>query len=137
MPDSNDFVDYVIEQLQPFARVISKRMFGGYGLYADELFFGLVGYDELYFKVDDSNRQDYIQKNCKPFAPHRNDPTVTLGYYNVPADVLDDSDELARWARKSFEVALIAARAKAAKKTNRKKSAKKTVTKKEVAKKKR
>ena len=61
-----NYVEYVLDQLSSFARVTSRRMFGGVGLYADGHFFALI-LDTLYFKVDDSNRADYLARNCRPF----------------------------------------------------------------------
>ena len=124
MPVSNDFLTYVIEQLAPFKRVSSRRMFGGVGLYADELFFGLIDDDVLYLKVDDSNRADYEQHGCKPFRPFKDKPEFSMKYYDVPADVLDEGEELWRWARKSLAIALAAGgKAKrASKRSNAKKS---------------
>lgn len=113
MAVSNDFVAYVIEQLEPFARVTSRRMFGGVGLYADGLFFGLIADDTLYFKVGDANRADYVERGCKPFQPFPDKSDFSMSYYDVPADLLDDAEELSRWARQSLSVALVAANSKA------------------------
>jgi DNA transformation protein and related proteins len=55
MSVSNDFVEYVIEQLRLLGRVAARRMFGGVGLYVEGLFFGLIDDDTLFLKVDDSN----------------------------------------------------------------------------------
>ena len=55
MSVSADFLQYVMEQLTAIARISSRRMFGGVGLYADDLFFALIDDDTVYFKVDDSN----------------------------------------------------------------------------------
>jgi DNA transformation protein len=126
MPLSNDFIEYVIEQLAPFARVTSRRMFGGAGLYADGLFFALIASDSLYFKVDDSNRADYEARGCKPFVPFPEKPELSMNYYDVPAELLDDSEELCRWARKSVAVALAAANKKARRPVKKKAAKKKT-----------
>jgi len=131
MTVSKDFVAYVVEQLAPFSRVTSRRMFGGVGLYADELFFGLIADDTLYFKVDDSNRADYTQRGCKPFCPFPDKPEFSMSYYDVPADLLDDSDELSRWARKSLAVARVAA-SKKVKRVPKKSAKKKSVTRKPI-----
>ena len=113
MSVSNDFLIYVVDQLKPFARVVTRRMFGGVGLYADELFFGLIDDDTIYFKVDDTNRGDYTARGCKAFRPVANDPDAySMSYFEMPADVLEDPDELAIWARKSLAVAAAAAAAK-------------------------
>jgi len=106
MSVSSDFTGFVIEQLEPCGRVTSRRMFGGVGLYAGGLFFGLIASDTLYFKVDDSNRADYEQRGSKPFQPFADKPEFSMNYYDVPADLLDDAEELSRWARKSLAVAL-------------------------------
>ena len=56
MPVSADYQAYVIDQLAGLAQVRSRRMFGGVGLYANDVFFGLIDDDTLYFKVDDIDR---------------------------------------------------------------------------------
>ena len=113
MSVSNDFLIYVVDQLKPFARIVTRRMFGGVGFYADELFFGLIDDDTIYFKVDDTNRGDYTARGCKAFRPVANDPDAySMSYFEVPADVLEDPDQLALWARKSLAVAAAAAAAK-------------------------
>jgi DNA transformation protein len=107
---SADYLNYVLDQLAPFARVTSRRMFGGVGLYANELFFALIDDDTLYFKVDETNRADYLARGSVAFMPIPGDPSTQMsGYFQVPADVLEDSDELTVWARKSLSVAAAAA----------------------------
>jgi DNA transformation protein len=106
MSVSADFLTYVVDQLAAFAKVRSRRMFGGVGLYADDVFFALIDNDTLYFKVDDSNRADYLARGCKPFQPFPSEPTFSMNYYDVPPEVVEDSDELKVWARKACAVAL-------------------------------
>ncbi|MDI1445270.1 TfoX/Sxy family protein [Polyangium sp. 6x1] len=122
MPVSNDYIDYVLEQLRPFGPVTPKRMFGGAGLYRDGLCFALIDNDALYFKVDEQNRADYVGRGRGPFRPYPDKPEYEMGYYDVPGDVLDAPEELARWAEKALAVA--AAKKKApAKKAPAKKAA--------------
>src|SRR6266850_109989 len=52
MAVTDDFLQYVLEQLAGLGHVVQRRMFGGAGLYHDERFFGLIARDTLYFKVD-------------------------------------------------------------------------------------
>ena len=109
MSVSQDFKDYVLEQLRLLRAVTTRRMFGGMGLYSDGLFFALIASDVLYFKVDDHNRPDYQARGSRPFVPFADRPEVSMSYFEVPADVLDDAEELVLWARKSVTVALQAA----------------------------
>ena len=58
----------------------------------------VISRDTLYFKVDDTNRDDYLSRKMGPFRPFRDKPISSLSYYAVPADVLEESDHLAAWA---------------------------------------
>jgi DNA transformation protein len=102
MPVSREYLDYLIDQLKAFGQVAAKRMFGGAGLYHQGLFFGLVADDTLYFKVDDANKADYETAGSGPFRPFG---TYAVGYYEVPADVLEDNSRLQEWAMKAISAA--------------------------------
>jgi len=105
MSVSADYLQYILEQLRPLGPVTYKRMFGGVGLYRDGLFFALIDNDALYFKVDERNRADYTERGRAAFRPFPDKPQYEMGYYDVPGDVLDAPDELARWAEKALAVA--------------------------------
>ena len=98
------FVEFLLDQLRDIDDVISKSMFGGVGLYSGDVFFAIVYHDVVYFKVDDLNRVDYVRAGTKPFKPYENRPT-TMQYYEVPASVLEDADELCAWARRAVAAA--------------------------------
>ena len=116
MPVSADFLQYVLEQLaRAGRRLTSRRMFGAAGIYCDDVFFALIDDDTLYFKVGDETRSDYEARGMKPFRPYRDRPEVSMSYFTVPADILDDAEELVAWARRS--VAVAANSAKPARKT--------------------
>ena len=68
MPVSDEFVDYVIDQLADWADVSARRMFGGAGLYCDGTIFAVIADDVAYLKVDDSNREDFIKAGSAPCA---------------------------------------------------------------------
>ena len=102
MPVSLEYLDYLIDQMKAFGLVTAKRMFGGAGLYHRGAFFGLVADDALYFKVDEGNREDYLDAGSSAFKPFG---SYAMGYYEVPAGVLEDPDELARWAKKAIAAA--------------------------------
>ncbi len=105
MATNSDFADEAVERLQ---RVVSglhaRKMFGGVGLYSGEQFFGIVAFDRLWFKVDNSNRADYEARAMSPFKPFSDRPTTT-SYFEVPADLLDDAEELRVCAMRSVAIA--------------------------------
>jgi DNA transformation protein and related proteins len=108
MPYSDDYLQYVLEQLAGLRGAVSRRMFGGAGLYHDELFFGLIASDTLYFRVDDDNRPDYEALGMARFRPYKDKPILSLNYYEVPVHVLENADELVVWARRSLQAAAAA-----------------------------
>jgi len=102
------YLDYVLDQLREAGPVEIKRMFGGAGLYLNGVIFALVADDVLYFKVGPYNLADYEARGCGTFAPTRKDGTPMAGagrmpYRAVPDDILEDPENLARWARKAAD----------------------------------
>jgi DNA transformation protein len=112
MSVSQEYSQYVLEQLSGLGRVVPRRMFGGIGLYCDDIFFALISGDVLYLKADDSNRADYVARGMRQFCPYRDRPERSMAYYELPADALEDPEECVAWARRSLAVALAAAAGK-------------------------
>jgi len=103
MSVSDNYRTYIVEQLAALPGLSTRRMFGGLGLYSGEWFFALIDDDVLYFKVDDANRDDYTSRGMKAFMPFPGQPS--LGYFQVPPEVIEEAEDLARWAKRSVEVA--------------------------------
>ena len=81
-------------------------MFGGAGLYHQGTMFAVVAEDVAYLKVDDSNREDFIRAGSGPFQPYPEHIKTTIHtYYEIPADVLENPDELGQWAQRSWVIA--------------------------------
>lgn len=105
MPVSESFRSYVLEQIGRVAqRVRGKSMFGGVGVYSGERFFALIDDDVLFFKVDDSTRPDFIVRGMPAWSPFE-DGVESRGYYQLPAELLEDPDELKPWVEKAVIVA--------------------------------
>ena len=103
MAVSESYREFVLEQLGRVTPVTGKSMFGGVGIYGQGLFFALIAEDRLYFKVDDVSRPDFEQLGMEPFRPFGEDSA--MGYYEVPADVVEDSVQLAAWMKQALDVA--------------------------------
>ena len=110
MAVSASYRAFVLEQLGEVAPVSAKSMFGGVGVYANGLFFALMDNDTLYFKVDDSNRGDFEARGMGAFRPFGDERAI--GYFEVPAEVLEDTEELEGWMRKALRVAALSRRDK-------------------------
>ena len=109
MPKSSEFVQLVVDALRDFGPVTVKRMFGGWGLYRDGVFFALVAGDTLYFKGDDENIPEMKRASPGPFTFEKQGETVITHYYAAPEDAFEDRDVMTRWARLGYGAALRAA----------------------------
>ena len=101
---SEGFRQFVLDQLDPLGGIVPRPMFGGVGLYREDLFFGIIAGDVLYLKVDDGNRADYEAAGMPPFVPYPK-RSATMQYYAVPIGVLENGDEIGTWARKAIAAA--------------------------------
>jgi DNA transformation protein len=108
----NEFVDYLHEVFELFGRISTRKMFSGYGIYHDGLMFGLVAGDTLYLKADAENAPHFEKEGLQKFEYRNGEKVVKMSYYNAPAGILEDREEAAKWARRSFEAALRCQRSK-------------------------
>ena len=115
MTISDDYILYVAHQLKSLGNLTVKKMFGGAGIYFENVFFALIADDVLYFKVDETNRTHSAPKAMGRFKPFDDKP-YTMQYYEVPVDILEDSEELYKWAMVSFNIGKIKKNKKPAKK---------------------
>jgi DNA transformation protein len=96
----DSFKDFVLDQLLELDDVEARRMFGGYGLYRGEIFFGIIHKGRLYFKIDDSTVGEYRKRKMKPFRP--NAKQTLKSYYQVPVEIIEDNQKLCQWALKAI-----------------------------------
>jgi len=89
-----------------------RRMFGGAGIYADGVMFGLIADDTLYLKADEKTKRDFEAEGLGPFVYEGGGRTIAMSYWRIPERLLDDPDEMAAWARTALGVAQRAAAAK-------------------------
>jgi DNA transformation protein len=101
VPD-NEFLEYVLDQLQPLGPVLPRAMFGSHGLYRDGVFFGILAGGRVYFKTDERTRRRFEDRGSESF--HANMKQTLWSYYEVPSAILDDPSELASWAEEAVDV---------------------------------
>lgn len=111
-PPRPGFVDHCLELLAPLGAVRARRMFGGWGLYADDIFVALIAGEHLYLKADAQTQAAFEAEGCTPFVYSAAEKTVSLGYWSAPAEALDAPALMLPWARLALQAAL---RARAAK----------------------
>jgi DNA transformation protein len=113
MAKSSGFVEYITQEaLGHIPGITVRAMFGGYGVYKDGVIFGLIDDERIYFKVDESNRSDYEVAGSKPFSYIHKGKEMSMAYWEVPEEILDDKDKVEKWLQKSVTVSVNAKKAK-------------------------
>ena len=102
--------EFIRDLFAPFRPVTMKRLFGGAGLYADGLMFGLMFDGAIFLKVDETSIPDFEREGSKPFVYTRAKSKgrvgrASLSYWRLPERLYDDPDELAVWASRAFAIA--------------------------------
>ncbi|MCK1279571.1 TfoX/Sxy family protein [Bradyrhizobium sp. 61] len=126
--------EFLIDLFTDFGPVTIRKMFSGYGISADGINFALALRAGLFFRADEVTIPDFEAEGSKPFQYSTRAKTVLVNsYWELPARLFDDSEELAQWARAALAAAQ---RAKVKKRPKGKKAvAPKKVVKKPPAKK--
>ncbi|RIK93120.1 MAG: hypothetical protein DCC73_09285 [Proteobacteria bacterium] len=106
MAVSREFLDHVQDALTSLGAVRVRRMFGGAGLYWQDVFFAILSEETLYFRVDEKTEPDYIAAGCDPFIYQQRGKTVKLPYYAVPEALFDEPESMEAWARDAIAAAL-------------------------------
>ena len=104
MAVNEDYLSFVLDQLDGIGEIEMKRMFGGVGFFQGGLMFGKIGGDTFRLKVDEHNQKDYEDKGMKPFFSEKK--KKGMPYWEVPVDILENKDELAKWTKKSIDAAV-------------------------------
>jgi len=106
MSASKEFIEYVMELLEPVGVIEGSRFFGGYGIKSSSTQFAMIMGNSLYFVVDDSTRPKYEKLEKKPFSyMTKNGQRLVKRYFEVPEDLLEDPETLLEWAKESILVA--------------------------------
>src|SRR5947209_1278882 len=120
------------ELFSAFGAVDVRRMFSGFGVYADDVCFALYLRGEFFLKADETTIPRFEAEGSEHFSYSTRAKTVSVrSWWRIPARLYDEPEELADWAR---EAVAVAARVRL-KKVARKKKSKKAVAGKPAAKK--
>jgi DNA transformation protein len=124
--------NFLIDLFSDFCPVTIRRMFSGYGISVDGTNFALALRAGLYFRADAETIPQFEAEGSEPFRYQSRSKTVTMGsYWQLPARLCDDPEELSQWARAALaaaERAALAKRKKARKPVKKKVSKRKAKT---------
>jgi DNA transformation protein len=130
--------DFLIDLFSDFGPVTIRPMFSGFGVSADGINFAMALRAGLYFRADDQTIPQFEAEGSKPFQYQTRTKSVTVNsYWQLPARLFDDPEELTGWARAALAAAHRAVAKKHPKARNTAKvAAKKAATSRQVPKKK-
>ncbi len=120
MASNKDYADEVAGRLFLLGPVAARRMFGGFGIFLVGVMFGLIGFDELFFKVDDGNQSDYEHAGMGPFSYQGRNGRISMSYWRVPEEIFEDPEQLSQWAEKALAAARRVKSAKKPRKSRKK-----------------
>jgi DNA transformation protein and related proteins len=95
--------EWLEEALGALPELSIRRMFGGAGLYSEETFFGILYAQRVYLKTNERTRPSFVERGSEALRVRSG--SVLTSYYEVPTEVLDDEEELLRWARLALDAA--------------------------------
>lgn len=110
---------FVADLFAGLGQVRIRSMFGGAGVYCDDVMFALLADDAIYLKADAALSEALAKEGSGPFewtptSGPKAGQTVRMSYWRLPEAALDDPDSAVGWARRALTVAR-AAKAKPAK----------------------
>ena len=108
----DEFTSHCVDLLAPLGSTRAKRMFGGVGLYVDDVFIALIASERLYLKVDATTRPQFEAAGCEPFVYDAANKAIAMSYFSAPEDAMESPPLMQNWARLALDAAL---RARAAK----------------------
>ena len=107
MARDREFHDYVMhDAFSGLGGITSRPMFGGYGIYKNGVFFALIAEGELYFKVDDINLKFFEELSSAPFVYESRGKSMTMSYWKLPEEIMENKIELPIWIERSVSAAL-------------------------------
>ena len=115
----DEFSRHCCELLSAVGAVRSRSMFGGRGIYIDDLFVALIFNELLYLKVDAQTQPQFEAAGCTPFRYRKDDEWLAMSYFSAPEDAMESAALMQPWARLAVAAAL---RARGAKKPASRKS---------------
>ena len=106
MAAKDEFASYCGELLSGLGAVRVKRMFGGHGIYVDDLFVAIVVGETLYLKADAETTPRFEAAGCAPFVYEAKGRRVSMAYRAAPAEAMDSPALMRPWVALALQAAL-------------------------------
>ncbi len=101
-----EFTDFLHEAFADFGPITVRRMFGGHGVFHDQLMIGLVADNILYLKVDAQSKSLFVERGLEPFTYGKKAKPIAMSYHQAPEEALEDPEVMREWAEHAYAAAL-------------------------------
>jgi DNA transformation protein len=102
--NKSEFLQYALDLFNPLGRLTSKTLFGGNAILKNNITFAMVFDGSIYLKTNKNTVKKYLDLDSKPLSYKKNNKTISLRYYEIPIEVLDDEDQLIQWVIEASEI---------------------------------
>jgi DNA transformation protein len=111
----NEYTVFLSDLFAGLGPVDLRRMFGGQGLYHQNIIIGLIVGEALFLKTDEETRPRFQAGGGAPFVFTGKGRPVTTSYWSPPAEAFESAEGMLPWARLAQAAAVRAAARKPAK----------------------
>jgi DNA transformation protein and related proteins len=102
--------EFLSDLFSDFGPVTIRPMFSGFGVSVDGVNFAMALRAGLYFRADEQTIPQFEAEGSTPFQYQTRAKSVTVNsYWQLPARLFDDTEELSQWARAALGAAQRAA----------------------------
>ena len=106
MATSPEYAAYILEQISASGEITHRKMFGGVGIYVDQVFCAIIGSsNRFYLRVGPDNIDDFQNEGMEKFSGGKG---AGMPYYEVPEFVQEDPAILAEWTKRARDAAISA-----------------------------
>lgn len=100
------FADRVVDMMAASGSISNpvqqRKMFGGSGLFSQNLMFAIAVNDQLYLKADSETRRVFESRGLERFSYQQNGQTFYLDFYHAPAEVFSNSNSMTQWVQQAL-----------------------------------
>jgi DNA transformation protein len=94
-----------LELFEKFGRVKSRSMFGGFGVFVDDIMFALVVNDALHIRSCDSINKQFTEEGYQPYVYKKRGFPVVTKYFSLPETLWENTDDILQIAELALEAA--------------------------------